>query len=167
MHRTFGDALKLISVLFISIIFCTPVKADTATTTFQVTSTVISSCGVSASDLAFGDYDIVAGTAIAGSTTVSVTCSSGTAYEIGLDAGLGAGATVTTRKMTNGGNTLSYSLYSDVSHTTVWGETTGVDTLSSSGTGAAQNFTVYGLINASQSVPTGSYSDTITVTVTF
>ena len=167
MHRTFGDALKLLSVFLISTIFCAPVKADTATTTFQVTSTVISSCGVSASDLAFGNYDIVAGSAVAGSTTVSVTCSSGTSYDIGLDAGVGSGATVTTRKMTNGGDTLGYSLYSDVSHTTIWGNTVGVDTQSSSGTGAVQNFTVYGLINASQSVPTGGYSDTITVTVTF
>lgn len=142
-------------------------RAGTTTTTFQVTATVIASCAVSASDLAFGSYDTVTGSAVSGSTTVAVTCSSGTSYEIGLDAGLGTGATVTTRKMSNGGNTLNYSLYTDAAHTTVWGETASVDTVASTGTGSAQNFTVYGLIAASQVVATGSYADTITVTVTF
>jgi spore coat protein U-like protein len=141
--------------------------AATSTTTFQVTATVLSVCGVSATNLAFGNYDASSGTPNDASSTVTATCTNGETYDVGLDVGTGAGATYAVRRMTNGGNTLDYSLYQDAARTTVWGETIGVDTVAGVGNGAAQNLTVYGRIPINQYVASGAYTDTITVTLTY
>ncbi len=69
--------------------------------------------------------------------------------------------------MSQSSNLLVYSVYTDNGRTTVWGNSTGVDVVASTGTGAQQSFTMYGRAPAAQTAPAGSYSDTITVTVTF
>ncbi len=140
--------------------------ATTTTTTFQVTATVSSSCSVSASDLAFGNYDPLAGSPTSATSTVTVQCTLLSAYTVGLSAGTGSGATVAVRKMTMGADTLNYSLYKDVTHLALWGDTGG-DTVSGTGTGLAVPITVYSQIPAGQSVNTGAYADTVTVTVNY
>ncbi|MER9140971.1 spore coat protein U domain-containing protein [Mesorhizobium sp. M0830] len=60
--------------------------------------------------------------------SVTVRCTNSTPYTVGLSAGAGSGATVANRKMTSGTKPVSYSLYSDVGMTTVWG-TQSVPTL--------------------------------------
>jgi spore coat protein U-like protein len=62
---------------------------------------------------------------------------------------------------------LHYHLYSDSGHTVNWGNTVGTDTVSMTGSGVAQTLTVYGQVPAGQFVTPGSYSDTITVTLTY
>jgi spore coat protein U-like protein len=142
--------------------------AATATTTFQVTATVISVCTVSATDLAFGNYDASAGAPNDNSSTVNVTCSNGSPYTVALDAGTGSGATVAVRRMSNGGDTLDYSMYTTAARVTVWGDgTAGTSTQAGTGNGAAQAFTVYGRIPTGQFVTAGSYADTVTATVTY
>lgn len=143
------------------------VFAGTATTTFQVTATVTAACSVTATNLSFGSYDPSSATNNDATSTVTPTCTLLTAYNIGLNAGTGSGATVTTRKMTKGSDTLNYSLYRDAVRSQNWGDTVGTDTVSGTGTGLGVATIVYGRIPASQNVPTGSYADTITVTVTF
>jgi spore coat protein U-like protein len=143
------------------------VQAATSTTTFQVTATVLSSCSVSATNLAFGTYDPLAGSPTDGSSTVTVQCTLLAPFNIGLNAGVGSGATVSARIMTSGANTLAYSLYQDASRATVWGNTPVTDTVSGTGTGVAVPFTVYGRIPNGQNAAPGSYADTITVTVNF
>jgi len=147
-----------------------PFEADastTVTTTMGISATVLSSCGVTALPLAFGTYSPTQATATTATTTVAVTCTNGTPYNVGLNAGTGTGATVTTRKMTSGGNTLNYSLYSDSGYSTVWGSTIGTNTVTGTGSGLAQTINVYGSITALQAVPAGSYTDTITVSLTY
>jgi len=56
------------------------------------------SCSANASGIAFGSYY---GSVVDITGTVTVTCTSGQAYDIALNAGLASGATVTTRKMQN------------------------------------------------------------------
>jgi len=106
-----------------------------------------------------------------GTGTVTVTCTSGDATNITLGQGANAanGSTdaAPLRQMKDSGtDVLSYALYQDSARTTAWGNTsaTGVD---ETGTGAAQNVTVYGAVAAGQNVPAGSYSDTVVATVTF
>lgn len=145
------------------------VQASTTTTTFNVTATVISSCSVSAADLAFGNYNPLSVVATAGTTTVTVTCSLLAPYNVGLAIGTN-GSSVTARKMkiTGGGSDLlNYDLFRDAAHLLNWGNTVGTDTLSLVGTGLAVGSTVFGSIPATQNVSVGSYTDTITVTVTF
>ncbi len=62
---------------------------------------------------------------------------------------------------------LHYQLYRNAARTFVWGETVGGNTVFGTGNGRVQILRVYGDLPASQSVPSGSYSDTITVTITF
>lgn len=90
-----------------------------------------------------------------------------TPYNIGLDAGTGTGATVAVRKMTSGANAVNYSLYSDSGHTTVWGNTVGTNTVAATGNGSTQSYTVYGRVTAQTTPAPGTYTDTITVTVTY
>jgi len=141
--------------------------AGTATTSFLVTANVNANCIIDANDLDFGDYNPVGG-ALDGQSQISVTCLKTTQWNVGLNAGTAAGATVTTRKMTGpGAFLLAYGLFSDATRTTNWGQTVGTDTVSGTGTGAAQIVTVYGRIPASQNVGIGGYVDTITATIAF
>jgi spore coat protein U-like protein len=149
------------------VIGTTPVsgQTSTATATISVTATVLSSCTLTAQPLAFGNYSAVI---LNATTTLSVTCTNGSAYTVALDLGTGSGATVSARKMTyNTTNTLNYGLYQDSGHATIWGNTTGTNTEAGTGTGSLQTLTVYGSIPASQFVVPGSYSDTVTATITF
>ena len=143
----------------------TPAVAATATTTFQVTATIQATCVVSATPMAFGTYTGVVATS---TSTVSVTCTNTTPYNVGLDQGVSTGATVTTRKMTGpSGALLGYVLTSDSSHATNWGKTIGTDTVTGTGNGSAQALTVYGQVAAGQYLAPGAYADTITATVTY
>src|SRR3954471_3155650 len=113
--------------------------AATATSTFTVQVTLTASCTInSAATLNFGSQGILAAN-VDQTSTLQVQCTNTTPYNIGLDAGTGTGATVTTRKMTSGGNTIDYSLYRDAARTQVWGTTIGTNTVSAAGTGAAQS----------------------------
>ena len=143
------------------------VYGATTTTTFTVQITITASCTInSASTLNFGSQGVLTAN-VDQTSTIQVQCTNTTPYNIGLNAGTASGATVTTRKMTNGGATVNYFLYSNSGRTTNWGNTVGTDTVSSAGTGASQSFTVYGRV-PTQTTPTpATYTDTITVTVTY
>jgi spore coat protein U-like protein len=163
--------MRLASKLFVCfLLFSQPVLAATTTGALPITASVISNCilGVITS-VAFANYDPTSTSAKDATGSISVDCTDGTQYNIALDPGTFAGATVTTRKMTGSppGTPLSYSLFRDPGYAMNWGETIGVDTLLNTGTGLPQVNTVYGQIPASQVVTTGSYSDTVTITVTF
>ncbi len=144
-----------------------PAHAQTSTATFTVTATVLPACTVVGGvPLAFGV--VTPGTQRDGSVTVSATCTLGTPYTLALDAGTGSGATVASRLMTSGSDTLQYTLYQDAGRTTPWGDgTAGTSVRSSTGTGLSQTFTVYGRVPSNATAPVGSYTDTITVTATY
>lgn len=143
------------------------VHAATTTTTFTVQITIVASCNISsASTLNFGNQGVLSAN-IDQTSTIQVDCTNTTPYSIGLNAGTGVGATVAARKMTSGGNTIAYSLYTDVARSTVWGNTIGVDVVSATGNGSAQSYTVYGRVPPQATPAPATYSDTITVTVTY
>ncbi len=141
--------------------------ASTATSSMAVSATVVSSCTISTTSLTFGTYNSAV---LSGTATVSATCSNTTPYNVGLNAGTATGATVTTRAMFVSGTpsvVLNYGLYSNSGHTTNWGMTVGTDTVTGTGNGSAQAITIYGQIPAGQLVAPGSYTDTITATITY
>ena len=139
-------------------------QTNPATTTFGVSATVLKDCIVSATAMAFGNYT---GAVNSAQSTVTVTCTNTTTYTVGLSAGLASGATVTTRQMQNGTALLSYGLFSNATWTTNWGNTSATNWVSGTGNGAAQPLTVYGQIASGLYVTPGSYTDTITATVTY
>lgn len=139
--------------------------AATATDDLDVSLTVEASCSVVASPLAFGTTGTLASD-IDAATTLAVTCSSGAAYTVGLDAGDGTGATTTTRKLTSGANTINYALYKDAGRTSNFGATGG-ELASGTGDGTAQTVDVYGRVPGGQTAPAGAYTDAVTVTITY
>ncbi len=143
--------------------------ASTATTTVTVTATVIDACTVDASPLSFGNYNGISGSMHDAVAVITPTCTAGTAYAIALCTGLGSGASHATRKLTGpDGASLNYSIYTNSSRTTVWGDGTGgTSVVAASGVGLAQPVQLHGRVPAAQTAMVGSYSDTITVTVTY
>ena len=141
----------------------TAANATTATTTFAVTANVQANCTITAAPLAFGNYTGAVNNA---ASTITATCTNTTPYNVGLNAGTATGATVTNRSMVNGANLLNYKITSDAGHSTNWGNTIGTDTVTGTGSGAAQTLNVYGQIPAAQLVTPGAYRDTITATLT-
>jgi spore coat protein U-like protein len=137
----------------------------TATTQFTVSVVITNTCSISASNLNFGTYQ---GAVIDATSAITVNCTALAPFNIGLNAGNGNGATVTLRKMTGPrAATLNYTLYRDSAHSLIWGNTVGTNTLSASGTGSAVQYPVYGRIPAGTVPAAGSYTDTITVTLTY
>ncbi|MGA2649185.1 MAG: spore coat protein U domain-containing protein [Terracidiphilus sp.] len=138
---------------------------NTATTTFSVTVIIAKACSISATNMAFGTYTR---TLVQSTSTISVNCTDLTPYNVGLNAGVATGATVTNRSMTGPGSALlKYQLFSNSGYTTNWGNTVGTDTVAGTGNGATQPLTVYGQIPALELTAQGSYTDTITVTITY
>jgi spore coat protein U-like protein len=145
-------------------------KAASATANLAVSATVTNNCTISTQALAFSAYDPVVAHASAdldGTGTVTVACTKGAATTVGL--ALGATPAGSTRRMTDGsGNFLTYELYQDASHSTVWGISgTALFTPPVAPSKAARAFTVYGRVNRDQDVPAGNYADTVVATVNF
>jgi spore coat protein U-like protein len=137
---------------------CRVTQAATAMSTIAVTATVLSFCTVTAAPLVFGNYSSAQ---LDTTTLLTVVCTLGTTYAVGLDQGAGTGATVTVRQMagTVTGSTLAYTIYSDSARTTVWGNTAG--------SGLPQILTGFGRIVGAQLSAPGAFADTVTATLTY
>lgn len=154
-------------IIIAAAIACAPAAggqalAATATATFNVTMTIQAGCTVTGgADLNFGTVGVIA-TNVDTSTTFQVTCTNTTPYTIGLSNGLHVSGAQ--RRMLSGAATINYNLYSDTGRTTAWSDSA---TVGSSGTGAAQTFTVYGRVPAQTTPAPATYTDVVTVTVTY
>jgi spore coat protein U-like protein len=146
-------------------------QAATASGPMTVTATVLASCVVGASALAFPSATSAA--ILAGNVdavgNVTVNCTSGSGYTVSLDAGSGTGGTLASRKMGAGGNQwLAYSIYTTANHTTVWGDgTSGSGTIGGTGTGLNQSIFAYGRIFGGQIATAANYADIVNVTVRY
>ena len=156
-----------LTTVLLATAFSGQAQAATATATFGVSATVVKACTISTTALSFGNYDPTSGSAVDGSSTVTVNCTNGTQYNVGLNAGTGSGATISSRKMTQGSYSLSYALYQDSARSSNWGNTVGTDTISGTASASPTSLTVYGRVPAGQNVPAGAFSDTITATITY
>jgi spore coat protein U-like protein len=141
--------------------------AASATANLSVTASVASNCTISTSVVAFGSYDPIvahASTPLDSTGSVTIRCTRGTATTVGL--GLGANASGSTRRMTDGADFMTYELYKDNGRTQIWGNS-GTDLLTPAvaPSSAPRSFTVYGRVDAAQDVEAGNYSDTVVATV--
>lgn len=141
-----------------------PVAGGTDTGTLTVTATVTSNCSVTGGTLAFGTYVSGQTTDLDAQGSISyANCAAGT---LTFELDNGANANGTERRMKSGNNFLVYQIFKTGARSTRWGagtEAVQVNLLQS-GNG---NVTVYGRIPGNQSVAPGSYTDTVTVTLTF
>ena len=136
-------------------------SALTASNTFQVTATVISSCTVSGTTLNFGNTidPLAAASPLDATSTLSVTCSNTTPYTVALNAG---------------SRSLPYQLYLDTGRSSVWGDGTassatvpGTGTGTGTGTGSEQTLSIYGRLPSLANVAPGAHTDTVTVTIPY
>lgn len=140
-----------------------------STSTFDVTMTVVANCIVAATPLDFGQAQGVLATKVSVNSSINVTCSNTTPYNVGLNAGSGAGSSGTNRFLSGtGGNaaTVRFNLF-QAAGATPWGDTQGTNTLGGTGTGSAQALTVYGEVPAQATPAPDTYKSTITATVYF
>ena len=174
LKRLNGRLLGLTAASALFLAASPATRAGTATSNLSVTATVSANCTISTAPVAFGAYDPVsanASSALDGTGTITVTCTTGSTGTITLGQGsnpaTGSTDAAPLRQMKDAGtDVLAYTLYQDSGRTTAWGNTAGTG-VAQVGTGAVQNVTVYGAVAAAQNVPAGSYSDTVLATVTF
>ena len=155
------------ALLLLSALATGSADAATATTTMPVTMTITAGCTVSATSVAFGSQSVLASNTAA-TGTLGVTCTNTTPYNVGLDAGSGAGATIAVRKMTGPASAIiNYGLFQNAALTTAFGNIVGTNTVAGTGTGVSQAIIVYGQVPPQSSPAPGSYADVVNVTITF
>jgi spore coat protein U-like protein len=142
------------------------------TSTALSKSVLAATCTLSATALSFGNYSPLSANSSTG--TIKTTCLSSTlltdSYIIALSSGAGS---FTSRHFAGSAPYFTYQMYLDPAHTQVWGDGTGT-TMTKSDTlvllpsvQQQHSYTIYGKIPANQYVAPGSYTDTITVTLTY
>lgn len=135
---------------------------------FTATATVLPNCrAYTTTDLDFGSIPGLITSNTDQTSTIGMTCTGRTAWHVGLNNGQNASGSIRRMRLGATTNYVAYELYSNPGRTTRWGNTINTDTIPGTGTGSAQSLTVYGRVPATQTVPSGSYSDIITVTVTY
>ncbi len=144
--------------------------AGTDSDTMIVSITIENSCTIAANDLGFGTQNTLAAN-IDAMTTVEVVCTGAGPLSIEFTAGAGGAATFATRQMTDAvsSDTIDYSLFADAGRTQVLGDGTGGSVvIAGTSTGGTDSFDVFGRVFGGQDPKSvGSYSDTVTATVTF
>ncbi|WP_109583997.1 spore coat U domain-containing protein [Cupriavidus plantarum] len=141
--------------------------AATKTTTFTVRLTLTNDCTIAASDLDFGSTGVLAAN-VDQQSQVSVTCSTGAPFQVGLDGGSTASSTIANRLMTGpNAATVQFQIYRDAARTQIWGNTPNTDTVGGTGNGTAQPFVMYGRVPAQTTPGAGAYTTTVTATINF
>ncbi len=157
-----------IPVALICILASERVHAATATGNLTVQIEIQAECEVTTTATVNFGAEGVLNSDVDAAGSISVQCTSGVSYDVGLGAGQGAGATTSDRKMTGPASaTIDYGLFSDSARTTNWGDTISTDTVSGTGDGSVQVIDVYGRVPAQTTPAAGTYSDTVLVTVTY
>lgn len=143
--------------------------------TINVSLTVENDCIITAPDLAFGAAPLAV-TFNPVTRTISIRCSAGAAYTVGLDNG--ANASGSKRRMRRGATSdyLTYEIYRDTITTDRWGNV-GAERRSSTSADSnpgiyngstLQGFSYRAAIDPAQPTPpAGTYTDTIILDVTF
>ncbi|BEN25381.1 spore coat protein U domain-containing protein [Serratia marcescens] len=148
-------------------------QADSKTATLGVSATLLSACeagsssggNVSFGTLNFGTlYFLSTATSVAGQQNagaIRVKCTNGTSYSVLLGGGQ-SGNTAARYLQSAAGQRVNYNLYTNAAHSTIWDNLTGV---SQTANGSDNWLPVYGMIPAQSTPPTGSYTDTVQVTI--
>jgi spore coat protein U-like protein len=140
-------------------------SAQTSTANMAVSADVSTVCSLDTTPLAFGEMALTGATP--GTATLSITCTGGGAYTVGLGNGLHNVAAQ--RNLVSGVNILAYDLFQDPARGTRWGDA-GAGLVSGTGNAAVQTLTVYGSITTGQALVADNgtpYTDTILVTLTY
>lgn len=134
---------------------------------FGVSTTVVNDCTISTTNVSFGAATVTT-TALNATGTIAVRCTNGDAWRIALDAGSSGQVKARTMQRSGGGGTVSYGLYTSTAYSTVWGDgTAGTSMQTGIGSGNTDVLTLYGQVPAQTTPRPGTYSDTVTATISF
>jgi spore coat protein U-like protein len=133
-------------------------------------------CTVSTVGMAFGPYDPLAAGALNGAGKINVTCQVTLVallvqYTVKLSTG--SSSSYASRTMRNGSVPLTYNVYRNAGRTQIWGDGTASTFFHDSGLillavgSTATDIDIWGKVDPGQDRDAGSYSDSITVTVSF
>ncbi len=170
LQKLSGIVLSAFTILSVS----NSAQAQTQTGSIGVSATVGTNCVVSTTSIGFGTYDPAAVAPTNGTGTVALVCTTGATPSIAVN--LGSNPNATQRRLTSGANTLNYNVFQPTSnaagaacaYTTAFPTTTPGFALTAAPSTASRTYNICGQIPAAQSgAAAGTYSDTLTVTVSF
>lgn len=158
----------LFNIIIFAILTATNLNAFASqTATFLVSAQILPACTITAAPLNFLTYTSTADSKV--NTTLTVICTPGTTYKVGLNKGVNGTAT-NARKMvgtTSSSNVLNYGLYLDAAYANNWDATAPNWATGTAALSGIPPLTVYGKIPAGQNSAVDNYTDTVTATVTF
>lgn len=178
MHRFIGRVGVLVCGMLLA---TSAVAATTVTGQIQSSLVLTSSCLVNgasgASNLNFGTMNFGTATSLftqvgiqlqaSGGGAIAIQCSAGVTPTVTIKGGLHDGQSAGgTRALADGaGNFVPYDLYTDAGLNNLLSNT-GVINMATS-TGVAQTFNLWGKVVGKAGLPAGTYTDTISVTLSF
>ncbi|MCP1106501.1 spore coat U domain-containing protein [Serratia nevei] len=158
--------------------------ADTVSQSFTLNASIIKGCvlgsGItnvtSFGTLSFGQVSSLSSNinivSSAGAGSILIRCNPGLSVSLALNVGNNVtGSIAGGRKLLNSATseTLLYQLYQDANYSILWGDGgNGGSVQTVSATGSTQEIKIYASLMASSTLPTsGTYNDTVLVTVTY
>ncbi|MEW6325518.1 MAG: spore coat U domain-containing protein [Nitrospirota bacterium] len=128
-------------------------------------------CGVTATDVNFGNYDIFDPAPLTSTGTVTVNCDEAPPPDvtISIEPSMHSGLfNPRQMKLTTGADRLTYNLYTDAGRTSIWGDGAGgtsVVILKNVTKNKPRTATIYGSLPPRQNISAGVYGDLLTVTI--
>lgn len=152
---------------------CLTRDRGTASSTIQISLIVTQDCAITAPSVNFGSAALAA-SFDAVTQSLSIRCSKGAAYTVGIDNGMYASNGV--RRLSNGTNFIAYDIFFPATGNSRWGQMAPERKSSSEATinpgshtgTTAQGYTYRAAVNPEQPTPPGgTYTDTLTIDVQF
>lgn len=160
--------------------------AGSTTGNFQSTASLSATCILSGGAINFGAVTPGSGNSSA-TGTVSVTCSNGLPYDMAFSAGNSGNELQRSMTGSASGDSLSYNIYTDSTYTTIIGDGSSGTSHPLSGNSGGRgfsggllagrnvyigmnrqiNFSIYGTLSNNQYPTPDTYSDNLTVTVSY
>ena len=165
--------MKKILVAAVLLATSSAALAATTTGTVGVSASVGANCIVSTLPMAFGVYDPLSATPKNATGQVQLVCTLGATPSVAVDVGLNVSGVQ--RRMVSGGNFLNYDVFTPTTnaanaacaYTTAFPTAIPGYALTAAPSTASRSYNLCGQVPALQSVPNGSYNDTVTATISF
>lgn len=131
--------------------------------TLDLSAEITGSCtNVVDAPINFGSTIVSLSSAITASTTMTVNCTTGIPYTIGITTGNNGG-----RFLADGtGQFIDYELYSDAGYSSIF-QAVGTSVVGTTGNGADQSHTIYARLPVQTTPAVGVYTDQVLVTVRY
>lgn len=159
--------MKKILLCLSMIGLCSSAFADSNSTIIVAGSAKVNStCTIAVSPINFGTIN--SNSQNLQSTTLTATCTKGTAFNVGLSTGISNNFSSRYMALNDNSDQLNYNIYFDNLYNNILGDGNENTTLINDiGTGNDQTFTLFGKIPTGQFVSPGTYSDLISVTLSY